>query len=1433
MSGQITRKEIIEDEAIVWGPEYAKNVDLAVKKNKEFVDSIISLVEANNKLRGSSNAKELAENQRKVNDVSEKTSVIWKEQIQLENALISTKKKNQLASEGTNRALTKERVLLAESNSEIKRQIIANGALESAYKKLAAQVAISGDKIKNIISTGKLASESQSQYNLRLAVAQKEFEKLNTRVRAADAAVGTFNRNVGNYPQQAVAGLKNLISAFGAVTGIALFASVVKDAFNATRDFEKEVVNLAAIAGKSRTEIAPLESKIREVSKSSINGATDVAKLATELIKLGSSTEEAEKLLEPVNNLSVALQASAEDSATLVKSILNSYGLGAEEASRVTDVLAESANRSALDFQGLRDSFSYLAPAARALGIPVEKTAAIIGTLADNGIKAESAGRLTSTAFSRLAAQGLTLEDALLKINTAQKEGKSNLEVLSLATNLFGAEAGKIGLILANNVVKIDQSTTAYENSGGALKELTDKQLKSLDSELKILSSAWEDYILGTNEATGASQKVSSVVKFLSTNLEVIFTVLGSLATAWLAYKAAVLLANVQTRLLALTTTQATIAQEANVVVTGFGTAAQTANAAATTFATSAWERFNLALKANALGLIIAALVAVIYYLDKYNKSLSELNNETKDSTEEFLKNREQLSKNASSTKTLTDRYDELKSKTKLNKEEQIELNEIVKTLSKTYPEAVTKIDKYGDAIELNTSKIKNFTIAQNEANKAQASVEIQKNTKLLKELEKQQASLAESTKEGGKVTKGIYVQNGQLYRRDFDGREFYSTKLSLEEAANFKKRVADNERAVAQTKQRIRDLKGLTEAEKVAAKTADENSKTSTKNSVRTIEVIDAEIKAQEDLVKGLSDKSGKEGRAIKSKIANLTAERELIYSTAKAEKEKQDNGLKNAKKVNDALYNLNQFRYQNEINNNQKIIDSEKATNEEKVNALLEINQLQESKNSETLQNDLYKNALEIDGLENLSKEKFDLYQKDAKNRIESILSGKIATEKLTNDEKLILEKYYAEKKNLEEKSSKDKQSIIDLEVARVQKSIDAELLAQDTKIQEALDAENTLYQNALEAANGNQKLIEKAEEEHQRRLFEIKKDFAKKGLKLQIDAIKQLLDDDKKKEGSSKISTEKRLEYENKLAKLTTEFNQIGTDDFKLNLDKRAEAQKVFNEKVTELSLQLKDELINFANTIFEAKISSIDDEISKNNEFYDNQIKLAENDARKKDFLEKERDRKNEVLEKKKKKAQYEQAVFNKIMAIANIGIQTAMASIAALAPPPVGLGPVAGGALLPYIIGVGAIQAATVLAAPLPKYKHGRKGGPAELAIVGDGGVSEIITSGDGSNPRLTPNVPTLTKLGKDDIVHKSMSDYENYVKQSIILNFKNENQKIKELNSGFENNFSKELLEEMKRNTKAIEKGKPIILKNKAIDIPHSIWAFRNINWRA
>jgi len=58
MEGTITRKDIIQDEALNWGSEYAKIMEAAISKNKEFLNGLLAMNDANNPLRNSANQKE-------------------------------------------------------------------------------------------------------------------------------------------------------------------------------------------------------------------------------------------------------------------------------------------------------------------------------------------------------------------------------------------------------------------------------------------------------------------------------------------------------------------------------------------------------------------------------------------------------------------------------------------------------------------------------------------------------------------------------------------------------------------------------------------------------------------------------------------------------------------------------------------------------------------------------------------------------------------------------------------------------------------------------------------------------------------------------------------------------------------------------------------------------------------------------------------------------------------------------------------------------------------------------------------------------------------------------------------------------------------------------------------------------------------------------
>jgi hypothetical protein len=153
--------------------------------------------------------------------------------------------------------------------------------------------------------------------------------------------------------------------------------------------------------------------------------------------------------------------------------------------------------------------------------------------------------------------------------------------------------------------------------------------------------------------------------------------------------------------------------------------------------------------------------------------------------------------------------------------------------------------------------------------------------------------------------------------------------------------------------------------------------------------------------------------------------------------------------------------------------------------------------------------------------------------------------------------------------------------------------------------------------------------------------------------------------------------------------------------------------------------------------------------------------------------------------------------------------------------------------IPFAIGTAAAQSAAVLLSPLPKYKTGRKSGPEELAITGDGGVNEVITDKYGLNPILTPKVPTITHLGKDDIVWKNFDEYKKYLNKSALLSLKEDNKKVSDYSLMFANGiYDKELLEQLKQLNETTKNKKSSVVVNNNIDFGYQIWRMSNINWR-
>lgn len=440
-----------------------------------------------------------------------------KERQRLEKALQTQIERNKQAESDLNKELIKQRLETQQRNRLIKESAILSSKLSTEYQKQSLTLTQLRRKYKDVaLSQG----ESSKQAKNLLA----QITALDARLKRVDANVGQFQRSVGNYGkamQSASAAARNLMGAMGFVGGAYLFVNTIRDAFNRVREFDKAMQNISGIMRTTRSEIIDLEKEIVRVAGSSIKTSREVAELAENLVTLGKTKDEIKDLLEPVNNLAIGLETTSGEAAEFLVQTLNAFGAGSDEAAKYADTIATIRTSTTLDFQKMRDSFQYLTPISRILNKDLAYTGSVLGILADNGLKAEQAGRLLGTAQQKLAKEGKSLLDALQQINEAQARGVQETELLALASKLFGAQAAKVGVIMANNTDKIEKNAQAIRDNSGALDDLVNEQLESLDAKIKILDSTWEKFILNVDNGNGVLSKAfGNIIEFITGAIE-------------------------------------------------------------------------------------------------------------------------------------------------------------------------------------------------------------------------------------------------------------------------------------------------------------------------------------------------------------------------------------------------------------------------------------------------------------------------------------------------------------------------------------------------------------------------------------------------------------------------------------------------------------------------------------------------------------------------------------------------------------------------------------------------------------------------------------------------------------------------------------------------------------------------------------------------
>ncbi len=536
----------------------------------------------------------------------------------------------------------------------------------------------------------------------------------------------------------------------------------------------------------------------------------------------------------------------------------------------------------------------------------------------------------------------------------------------------------------------------------------------------------------------------------------------------------------------------------------------------------------------------------------------------------------------------------------------------------------------------------------------------------------------------------------------------------------------------------------------------------------------------------------SEKERKAREAAEKKAQREREKALKEAdKLEKER----LKQEKENYEASIDLLIWRKNSEAEILKAESVNEKNTQDERYNALIASQKAEE----EALRLS-YEKQLTLSRAFQTDKDAFTKQEIDDFLTKEELLKG---VNTLTDAELLILEKYYAEQKKLRKYNQKDLENNVDLEIKLLKEKQQSKELKSQAAMASELDG-LSIGSNLTDVEN------------YEKAAYEIKRKYLLKEIEDNITFYKTILDNEnltqEQKEKNTKI-----------LLGLQEDLREFNNQTHVESLEKAKEMEQRF----IEMGEAIKNALVDLTNAIFDNRIQRIDEDIERTNNQYEKQIELYEGDKDRQDAIRKEQEAAREKLEAKKRKEQHKQAVFNKAMSIADIGFNTATAIMKSYAD----LGPVAG-TVAAVLVGVlGAVQTAAVLATPIPKYKMGRKGGPEEFAIVGDGGVHEVIEHKDGS-AEITPKRDTLVKLLEGDTVHSSIDRYRqarrNQFRNDLIKDQIRMDSYLREKETFFDNSNIERKLDELIRITK--NKSTSVNVSVPKVDISHELWRLKQLS---
>ena len=515
----------------------------------------------------------------------------------------------------------------------------------------------------------------------------------------------------------AIDALAQALLAAGATASVKAITDALMDCTQASMEFETAMAKVGTIADESQKPLGDMRNEILALSSETGKSVGELAEATYQAISASVATESAVDFVGTANKLAVGGFSDTTTAVDILTTAINAYGMSADDAAKISDVLITTQNLGKTSVAQLGASMGMVIPLAAAYNMNLEDLAASYALLTANGTQTAQATTYVKAALNELGSTSSVVGSTLKK-----KTGKTFAELM--------AEGNSLGDVLQVLADSVDGDTTAFNNMWSS-SEAGVGMLSILNSGTSKYNSLVQAMEGSTGAAAAAFEKMSETGEFAQQRFQ---NAIENLKIAIGDELAPVLMELQQSGADAMEWATEFVKEHPEVVAAVTALAAALAVLAAALVGllvvqqvTTAFTKFSAALLANPVGAVAVALTALTaaavafgaVMKDRTSESVKNRKaidqckdsyDELKDSMEEHAKERKESIKSAKTEaatyQNLADKLYDLADKTNKTASDKAQMNTIVDQLNGAMPELGLSIDETTGALNREKSAV-------------------------------------------------------------------------------------------------------------------------------------------------------------------------------------------------------------------------------------------------------------------------------------------------------------------------------------------------------------------------------------------------------------------------------------------------------------------------------------------------------------------------------------------------------------------------------------------------------------------------------------------------------------------------------------------------------------------------------------------------------